>query len=180
MKQKRKQDDWDFQHAINFAKNAFKQRGDIIPTILAFADDDKPMIIACPWKNEAEKPVILTRCKLITHAHNVKHIIFMCETWFAKERFDANGKRIQPKNCPDRQDALLIMSFNHERQRVNLYHVKKRNGKLLLKDVDTADRMEIGKHFLDLLPPRGHTPNPDHVEFLEFLQKKGVLTRQEL
>jgi hypothetical protein len=180
---KRKHDDWDFQTAIQIAKDLFKQYGAMPATVYGF-DGKENVVIPCPWRDERHKRYLLNMARSILYTTNVKHVIFMHEVWTTrrtlKEREAERKLGIMPMDCPDRTERLVVMSFNHDRQRMRTFHIKRRGEKVFLRDEPELSDYKISPEILSLLPPRGHIPSPDDFDALEALQKRGVLKREVL
>lgn len=143
----------DLDEIMNMAKADLSSRGSILPIFIADTEDNKRIIVACPFANENEKIICLEYVKMLFFRHMVKSYIFYTESWYVEEN-DAEGLGdIPPSEHPNRKESITILKVEDEKKEMMMVQiVAKNNGAVVF-----GEPMKMGEGggiFTNLLIPK--------------------------
>lgn len=111
-------------------------------------------VVATPFANDREKEVVSRVLGEAMKIANARAYSFFMEAWIANVRPGHDWDKTPPSQHPDREDALIITTYDRKRSLTTRYAVKRAGtprAKLLARD-DWGDSGLVGR-FSNLLAP---------------------------
>jgi hypothetical protein len=138
------------RHAIEMEGKTIAGGGEVLPKFIALGDDGLT-IFATPWRDEADKVMILG---FLRHAFAAKHVtryVMVSEAWMAMQ---VNGDERMPSERPDRVDCLWVVGVEYGRSRTARCLIRKEGEKRACQSPEWDGYTNISGRMADLLPER--------------------------
>lgn len=110
------EDALDFIHkTYELAKSSIEEKRGQPQTFFMFNDKKELAIVLTPWEagNYAERANALAAARLFAIAHRTTKIVFVSEIWVSHANPDGTRPSDEPRNDPNRREALLFISAAH-------------------------------------------------------------------
>jgi hypothetical protein len=116
-----------FDHAAENAARLFNESDDheVLPMWHAVQDDGEHMLIATPWRDDAEKEIAMEMLRDVFRQHRVKRFVFIVEAWIARVGTMAEvNEGPRPSEHPDRREVLMISGEDRDGSQImGVYYI---------------------------------------------------------
>lgn len=178
-----------------FASKALVEQGEIIPMFVVHARDDGPnVVVATPWKDDADKDIAVLAVKAVCVAHDAVALSQIVEAWMrAPAPGEDASNYLPPSKAENRREVVMCTvawrddATGERRELHDIREIERRaNGKPSgLKPGSGGTESgagDIAGRMIEILPERRPTPEEQAKarEAIEMIEAMGGLSMTEM